>query len=51
MKLYDNPAANSPRKVRMFLAEKNITDIEIIKIDLMQGEHKTPESTRQCYRH
>ena len=43
MKLYDNPAANSPRKVRMFLAEKNITDIEIIKIDLMQGEHKTPE--------
>ena len=43
MKLYDNPAANSPRKVRIFLAEKNITDIEIIKIDLMQGEHKTPE--------
>ena len=43
MKLYDNPAANSPRKVRMFLVEKSITDIEIIKIDLMQGEHKTPE--------
>jgi len=43
MKLYDNPAANSPRKVRIFLVEKNIADIEIIKIDLMQGEHKTPE--------
>tara|TARA_Y100001936_G_scaffold228951_1_gene250594 strand:+ start:1768 stop:2358 length:591 start_codon:yes stop_codon:yes gene_type:complete len=35
--------ANSPRKVRMFIAEKNISDIEIINIDLMSGEHKTPE--------
>jgi glutathione S-transferase len=43
MKLYDNPMANSPRKVRMFLVEKNITDVEIVQIDLMQGEHKTPE--------
>ena len=43
MKLYDNPMANSPRKVRMFLVEKNISDVEIIQIDLMQGEHKTPE--------
>jgi glutathione S-transferase len=43
MKLYDNPMANSPRKVRMFLVEKNITDVEIVNIDLMQGEHKTPE--------
>ena len=43
MKLYDNPMANSPRKVRMFLVEKNIADVEIVNIDLMQGEHKTPE--------
>jgi glutathione S-transferase len=43
MKLYNNKMANSPRKVRMFLAEKNITDIEMIDIDLMKGEHKTPE--------
>ena len=28
MKLYDNPMANSPRKVRMFLVEKNISDVE-----------------------
>tara|TARA_B100000609_G_scaffold10597_1_gene8122 strand:- start:2369 stop:2959 length:591 start_codon:yes stop_codon:yes gene_type:complete len=35
--------ANSPRKVRMFIAEKNISDIEIINIDLMSGEHKMPE--------
>ena len=43
MKLYDNPMANRPRIVRMFLVEKNISDVEIIKIDLMKGEHKTPE--------
>ena len=34
MKLYDNKMANSPRKVRMFLAEKNITDVEMIQIDI-----------------
>ena len=43
MKLYNNEMANSPRKERMFIAEKNISDIEIINIDLMSGEHKTPE--------
>ena len=43
MKLYNNKMANSPRKVRMFLVEKNITDIKMIDIDLMKGEHKTPE--------
>lgn len=43
MKLYNNEMANSPRKVRMFIAEKNISDIVIINIDLMSGEHKTPE--------
>ena len=43
MKLYDNKMANSPRKVRMFMAEKNIDDIEMIEIDMMKGEHKTPE--------
>ena len=43
MKLYNNEMANSPRKVRMFMVEKNISDIEIINIDLMSGEHKTPE--------
>ena len=41
MKLYDNPMANSPRKVRMFLVEKNITDVEIVNIDLMQGGEQT----------
>ena len=43
MKLYDNKMANSPRKVRMFLAEKNITNVEMIEINMMEGEHRTPE--------
>ena len=43
MKLYDNKMANSPRKVRMFLAEKNITNVEMVEINMMEGEHKTPE--------
>ena len=43
MKLYDNKMANSPRKVRMFLAEKNITNVEMVEINMMEGEHKTSE--------
>ena len=43
MKLYDNKMANSPRKVRMFLAEKNIANVEMVEINMMEGEHKTPE--------
>ena len=43
MKLYNNEMANSPRKVRMFISEKNIKDIEMVEIDLMKGEHKTAE--------
>ena len=43
MKLYDNKMANSPRKVRMFMSEKNIKDVEMVEIDLMKGEHKTAE--------
>ena len=43
MKLYDNKMANSPRKVRMFLAEKNINNVEMVEINMMEGEHKTPE--------
>jgi glutathione S-transferase len=43
MKLYDNKMANSPRKVRMFMAEKNITNVKMVEINMMEGEHKTPE--------
>jgi glutathione S-transferase len=43
MKLYDNKMANSPRKVRMFIAEKSITNVEMVEINMMEGEHNTPE--------
>lgn len=38
MKLYDCKTAPSPRRVRMFLAEKGI-DVPRIEIDLRAGEH------------
>lgn len=43
MKLYDTPLAPNPRRVRWFMAEKGIKDIEIVTLNLIQGEHKTPE--------
>lgn len=43
MKLYDTPLAPNPRRVRWFMAEKAIADIEIVTLNLIQGEHKTPE--------
>ncbi len=43
MKLYDTPLAPNPRRVRWFLAEKGIDDIEIVDVDLLAGAHKTPE--------
>ena len=43
MKLYDTPRAPNPRRVRWFMAEKGIDDIEIVTLDIMQGAHKTPE--------
>ena len=43
MKLYTTGRAPNPRRVRWFMAEKGIDDIEIADIDLMTGAHKTPE--------
>jgi len=40
MKLYDYAAAPNPRRVRIFLAEKNI-EIETIQIDLAKLEQKS----------
>jgi glutathione S-transferase len=42
MKLYSAPYAPNPRRVTMFIAEKGITDIEIVTLDLQAGEHRTP---------
>ena len=43
MKLYDSRRAPNPRRVRWFMAEKGIDDIEIVDVDLLAGAHKTPE--------
>ena len=43
MKLYDTAYAPNPRRVRWFLAEKGVDDIEIVQLNLLQGEHKQPD--------
>ena len=43
MKLYSAHRAPSPRRVLMFMAEKAITGIEIINVDLNQGEHRSAD--------
>jgi glutathione S-transferase len=41
MKLYTSRLAPNPRRVRWFLAEKGVEDIEVVDVDLMTGAHKT----------
>ena len=43
MKLYDCLRAPNPRRVRWFMAEKGIDDVEIVTLSIMSGEHKSPE--------
>jgi glutathione S-transferase len=43
MKLYDTPLAPNPRRVRWFMAEKGIDDVEIVTVNIFEGQHKTPE--------
>ncbi len=38
VKLYDTPRAANPRRVRIFLAEKDVV-IETVPVDIMAGEH------------
>lgn len=42
VRLYDQPRAPNPRRLNIFIAEKGI-DIPRVPIDLIAGEHKTPE--------
>lgn len=42
MKLYTYPAAPSPRRIHLFLAEKAL-EIEQVVVDLRKGEHLKPE--------
>lgn len=43
MKLYTSHRAPNPRRVRWVMAEKGIGDVELVEIDILTGEHKTPE--------
>jgi glutathione S-transferase len=42
MKLYNSNLAPSPRRVRIFLAEKGVS-IPCVEVDLARLDHKTPE--------
>ena len=47
MKFYDCAPAPSPRRVRIFIAEKGLTDkIETVQVDLRSGAHFKPEFKR-----
>ncbi|HXQ16255.1 MAG TPA: glutathione S-transferase [Caulobacteraceae bacterium] len=43
MQLYDSRLAPNPRRVRWFMVEKGIDDIEIVDLDIRAGVHKSPE--------
>ncbi len=47
MKLYSARYTPNPRRVLMFLAEKGVTDLEIVTLDIFAGAHKTPEFRRR----
>lgn len=41
MQLYVTPRAPNPRRVTMFMAEKSITGIELVPVDINAHEHRT----------
>lgn len=43
MKIYEMKIAPNPRRVRIFLAEKSINDIEFVEMDLQKGENLSTE--------
>lgn len=43
MKLYTSHRAPNPRRVRWVMAEKGIEDVDQVEVDILTGEHKTPE--------
>ena len=46
MKLYVTPRAPNPRRVTMFMAEKAITGIELVAVDINAHEHRS-----EAFRH
>ena len=43
MKLYTSHRAPNPRRVRWVMAEKGVTDIDLVEIDILAGDHVKPE--------
>lgn len=43
MKLFTSNRAPNPRRVRWVMAEKGIADVELVEIDILAGEHRSPE--------
>lgn len=43
MKVYVTPLAPNPRRVSWVMAEKGIGDVEVVTLNLMEGQHKTPD--------
>ena len=43
MKFYTTKFAPNPRRVEIYLNEKEITDIERVMVNLLKDEHRAPE--------
>jgi len=43
MKIYETRMAPNPRRVRIFLAEKGIEDIEYVQLDIQKGDNLSKE--------
>ena len=43
MKLYDMQMAPNPRRVRVFLAEKGIENVDLLPVDIGKREHKSDD--------
>ena len=43
MKLYDTPLAPNPHRVRWFMAEKGITDVEVVTLTSWRARVGTPQ--------
>lgn len=47
MKLYSNAMAPSPRRIVLALAEKGLTDVEIVNVELAKGEQFHPDFVKR----
>ncbi|CAM3775160.1 glutathione S-transferase family protein [Parendozoicomonas haliclonae] len=43
MKIYETQTAPNPRRVRIFLAEKGVKDVEYVQVDIKAGDNLKPE--------